>query len=257
MNYLSSFDGLLWLLAALILLVFCQRILHREIQAVFLILTKNPGLTQTIFAIIFFPGVFLHELGHFLVAKLLGVRTGRFSLIPQTQANGKLRLGYVETASGGFIRDALIGFAPLVTGCLFVAFAGIYQLHLLPLWDFIRLGDWNGFWAGLKDVPKAPDFWIWFYLIFTISSTMMPSASDRHAWFPLGLLTGALVSVAILAGAGPWMLENLTPPFNSFLQALAMLFGLSGILHVILIIPFFFFHRLFAGLTGVDIKRSQ
>lgn len=254
MNYISSFDGLLWLLAALILLVFCQRVLHRELQAVFLILTKNPGLAQTIFAIIFFPGVFLHELSHFLVAKLLGVRTGKFSLIPQAQANGKLRLGYVETVSGGFIRDALVGLAPLVTGSLFVAYAGIYRLHLLPLWDFIRLGEWNGFWMGLKEVPKTTDFWVWFYLIFTISSTMMPSASDRHAWFPLGLLAGALVGIAVLAGAGPWMLENLTPPFNSFLRALAMLFGLSGILHVLLIIPFFFLHRLFTGLTGIDIE---
>ncbi len=254
MNYLTSFDGLFWLLAALILLVFFQRTLHREIQAFFLILTKNPGLTQTIFALIFFPGVFLHELSHFLAAKLLGVRTGRFSLIPQAQANGRLRLGYVETVSGGFIRDALIGAAPLVSGSLFVAFTGIYRLQLLPLWDFIRMAEWNGVWSGLKVVLHVPDFWLWFYLTFTISSTMMPSASDRHAWFPLGLLMGALFGIAILIGAGPWMLNNLTPPFNSFLRALATVFGLSGILHIILIIPFFIFHRILTGLTGVEIE---
>jgi hypothetical protein len=254
MNLFPSFDGLLWLLAALILLVFMQRTMHREIQAVFLILTRRPGLTQTIFAIIFFPGVFLHELSHFLMAKLLGVQTGRFSLIPQAQPNGKLRLGYVETAYGGFIRDALVGAAPLVTGSLFVAYAGIYRLHLLPLWDFIRQADWNGFWSGLTSVPNAADFWIWFYLTFTISSTMMPSLSDRHAWLPLGLLAGVLVGVAIIAGAGPWLLENLAPPFNSFLRTLALIFGLSGILHVLLIIPFFVLHRLLTGLSGVEIK---
>ena len=63
----------------------------------------------------------MHELSHFLSAKILGVQTGRFSLIPQAQANGKLRLGYVETATGGFVRDALIGAAPLVAGSAFVA----------------------------------------------------------------------------------------------------------------------------------------
>ena len=253
MNYLSSFDGLLWLLAALVLLVFLQRALHREIQATFLILTRRPGLTQAIFALIFFPGVFLHELSHFLVAKLLGVQTGKFSLIPQAQPNGKLRLGYVETASGGFIRDALIGAAPLVTGSLFVAYVALYRLNLLPLWDFVRLANWDGFWSGLMTVPKTPDFWLWFYLAFTISSTMMPSASDRHSWLPMGLLAVALVGVAILAGAGPWMLENLAQPFNSFLRALALIFGLSGILHVLLILPFLLFHRILARLTGVDI----
>jgi hypothetical protein len=253
MNLLSSFDGLLWLLAALVLLVFLQRTLHREIQGTFLILTRRSGLTQAIFALIFFPGVFLHELSHFLAAKLLGVKTGGFSLIPQAQPNGRLRLGYVETASGGFIRDALIGAAPLVTGCLFVAYIAIYRMNLLPLWDFVQLANWNGFWTGLMVVPKAPDFWLWFYLTFTVSSTMMPSTSDRHAWLPLGLLSSALVGVAILAGAGPWMLENLAQPINSFLRALALIFCLSGILHIILILPFLVFHRILTRLTGVDV----
>jgi hypothetical protein len=253
MNLISSFDGLLWLLAALVVFVFLQRALHREIQAAFLILTRSPGVTQTAFALIFFPGVFLHELSHFLSAIVLRVKTGGFSLIPQAQPDGKLRLGYVETASGGFVRDALIGAAPLVTGCLFVTYVSIYQLHLLPLWDFIRVADWSGLWAGLTAVPKSPDFWLWFYLTFTVSSTMMPSASDRHAWLPLGLLIVALVGLAIFAGAGSWMLENLAPAFNQFLRALAMIFGLSGTIHALLVLPFLLLHLVLARLTGVDI----
>jgi hypothetical protein len=254
MNYLPSLESLLWLLMVLILLVFFQRTLHREIQGVFLILTRNPGLTQTIFAIIFFPGVFLHELSHFLAAKLLFVPTGNFSLAPRAQANGMLRLGYVETASGGFIRDSLIGAAPLVTGSFFIALAGIYKLQLLPLWDLIRLADWSGFWTRLVGGLNVPDFWIWFYLIFTISSTMMPSASDRHAWLTLGLVVCGLLGVAILAGAGPWMLAHLTPPFNSLLRTLTMIFSLSCVLHVVLIIPFLLVRRILSKFTGLEIK---
>jgi hypothetical protein len=253
LSYVLAFDGLLWLLAALVLFVFLQRSLHREIQAFFLILTRNIGVTQVIFALIFFPGVLLHELSHFLSAKLLGVQTGEFSLIPQAQPNGKLRLGYVETASGGFVRDALIGLAPLVTGSLFVAYAAIYQLHLLPLWDLARSANWGAFWGILAAVPQAPDFWLWFYLTFTISSTMMPSQSDRDAWLPLGLSVVGLVAVAILAGAGTWMLANLAPPFNQFLRALALIFGLSGVLHVLLIFPFLILHQILNRVTGVDV----
>jgi hypothetical protein len=253
MTYLRTFDGLFWLLAALVVFVFLQRSLHREIQAFFLILTRNPGATQVLFALIFFPGVLLHESSHFLMAKLMGVETGNFSLIPQAQPDGKLRLGYVETASGGFVRDALIGAAPLVTGSLFVAFVAIRQMNLLPLWDLLRTADWGGFWGLLLAVPESPDFWLWFYLTFTISSTMMPSASDRHAWLPLGLLILGLVGVAILAGAGRWMLENLATPFNQFLQALAMIIGLSGVLHIVLILPFLALHTLLSRLTGVDV----
>jgi hypothetical protein len=134
-----------------------------------------------------------------------------------------------------------------------VAYAAIYLLRLLPLWDLIRLAEWNGLWAGLAAVPKAPDFWLWFYLTFTISSTMMPSSSDRHAWRPLGLLAVALLGFAILVGAGPWMLENLAGPFNSFLRALALIFSLSGALHIVLILPFLLLHKLLAKVTGVDI----
>ena len=71
MNIIAAFEGLLWLLAALGIFIFLQRALHREIQAFFLILTRSVGVTQVLFAIIFFPGVLLHELSHFLSAKLL------------------------------------------------------------------------------------------------------------------------------------------------------------------------------------------
>lgn len=253
MNYLHTFDGLIWLVLALGVFIFLQRSLHREIQAFFLIMTRRPVMTQVIFALVFFPGVLLHETSHFLMAKLLGVQTGKFSLVPQAQMDGKLRLGYVETASGGFIRDALIGAAPLVTGSLFVAYAGIYQMHLLPLWDLLRVADWAGFWMMLMTVPQTPDFWLWFYLTFTISSTMMPSTSDRQAWLPLGLLVVGLVGVAILAGAGTWMLANLAPRFNQFLRTLAMIFALSGILHGLLILPFLLLHTILARITGIDV----
>ena len=81
----------------------------------------------------------------------------------------------------------------------------------------------------------------------------MPSESDRHAWLPLGLLAGVLLGIAILAGAGPWMLENLASPFNSFLRALALIFGLSGIFQILLILPFLLLHLILSKLTGVDI----
>ena len=147
------------------------------------------------------------------------------------------------------MRDALT----LVTGSLFVAYAAIVQIHLPPLWDLMRNADGGAFWAMLVSVPKFPDFWLWFYLTFTISSMMLPSHPDRQAWLQLGLLVLGLVAAAVLAGAGTWMLANLAPPFNRFLQALAMIFGLSGVLHILLILPFWLFHRILTKLTDLDV----
>lgn len=249
----TSFDGLFWLLAMLVALLFLQRVLHREIQAIFLISTRNPGITMGVFSLIFFPGVFLHEFSHLTVAKLLGVRTGNFSLIPQPMPDGRLQLGYVEAAESDIFRDSLVGVAPLITGTLFVAFAAIERLHLLVMWDTLRSGQWSLFIMGLERLPSIPDFWLWFYLTFAISSTMMPSESDRHAWLPFGLLVVSLLALAIMAGAGEWMMYNLASPLNDFLRGTALILLVSVLFHVALIVPLMFIHALLTRLTGLDI----
>jgi hypothetical protein len=126
-------------------------------------------------------------------------------------------------------------------------------MNLLPLWDLVRLAEWGGFWVALREVPLVPDFWLWLYLAFTISSTMMPSASDRQAWLPVGVLILLLVPTAVLAGAGPWMLANLAPPVNRFMQSLALIFGLSSAIHVLFLFPFFLLHKAAAKLSRLDV----
>ena len=253
MNYLSSFDGLFWLLAALVVFVFLQRALHREIQAIFLISTRSPNVTTLVFSLIFLPGVFLHELSHLVMAKLLRVRTGNFSLLPEMMPDGSLRLGYVEAAHTDPFRDSLVGVAPLISGIAFVAFAAMSRLHLVIMWDTFRNGQWDLFLMGLQTLPTIPDLWIWFYLTFAVSSTMMPSESDRHAWLTLGLVAVVLIVGVALAGAGPWMLENLAPPLNQFLRGTALILLVSIIIHILLIFPLMLIHRLLTKLTGLDV----
>ena len=251
---LSSFDGLLWFVLGTLALLWLQRLLHHEIQAVILILTRNPALTVGLFSFFFFPGVFLHEFSHFLMAKLLVVRTGGFSLIPQSLPDGRLRLGYMETARTDIARDSLIGAGPILTGGLAVALIALHPLHLLPLWAVLRNGQFDLFWLGVTLLPQVNDFWLWFYLTFAISSTMMPSESDRHAWLPVGLILVVLLVLAVVAGAGPWMLESLAPPLNAFLRGAALVFILSSALHAVLSLPTLLVHRILTRITGLDVK---
>ena len=248
------FDGLLWFALTLLPLVFLQRLLHREIQAVFLILTRNQTITIGLFSLLFFPGVLLHELSHFLVARLLGVRTGKFSLIPQVTSDGRIILGYVETARADVARDSLIGAAPLLAGGLFLAFVSAPSLQLPALWQFIQIARFDLFWQALAVLPGLADFPLWFYLTFAVSSTMLPSSADRHAWTPLAVWVGALLALIVIAGAGPWMLEHVAPPLNDFLRAVATIFGLSALVHIILLAPTYLVHRLLSRVTHLDVQ---
>lgn len=250
---MTQLAGLIWFIFMLVPLIFLQRLLHREIQAVFLISTRDPRLTMGLFSMLFLPGVLLHELSHFLMAKILFVRTGRFSIFPRALPDGRLQLGYVETARSDVVRDSLVGAAPLVIGTLFVAYVAVYHLQLRVLWDVFRNGQLDLFWMGVRALPQAKDFYLWFYLAFAVSSTMMPSQSDRHAWLELLISIGVLLAIALLAGAGPWMLSNVAPRLSNVLSSVAVIFGLSAFAHGVLVLPTALIHKLLVRTTGLDI----
>ncbi len=243
-------ESLVFLILLIVPLLYLQRFLQHEIQAIFLLLTRQPEISMALFSLLFLPGVMLHELSHFLVAHLLGVRTGRFSLIPKRLGDGRLQLGYVETASTDFVRDALIGAAPLIAGGIFVASAGISRLELNILWQNLIHGQAVPFREALTSTTSRPDFWLWFYLIFAVSSTMMPSSSDRRAWLPL-LLVMAFVSIlVILVGAGPWVLSRLGSTINSALNAVTLVFTTTVVIHLILLPPAWAIRKVVSRITG-------
>jgi hypothetical protein len=249
-----TFDGLFWFLGCLAAFIFAQRRLHQELQVIFLLVTRHPTVTVGIFSLLLFPGVLVHELSHYLMARLLGVRTGRFSLLPAVLADGTVRLGYVETAQVDFGRDALIGIAPLLSGGALTAYLGIERLGFLQLAESFSRGGLGGFWQQFMALPQQSDFWLWFYLTLAISSTMLPSASDRRGWLPLGLTVGGLALLAVLAGAGPWMMENLAPGLNQLLRGLAVVLAISLVVHVVLLLPAWMLRRLIERLTGMRVK---
>ena len=136
-----NWSTFLFLVVLLLPLLYLQRLLQREIQAIFLLITRQPEISMALFSLLFLPGVLLHELSHFLMAKLLDVPTGRFSIIPRKLEGGRIQLGYVETVSTDFVRDALIGVAPLITGVIFVAVAGVTRLGINALWGSLTQGQ--------------------------------------------------------------------------------------------------------------------
>ena len=248
-----NLQALGWLLVILAPLLLFQRYLHRELQAVLLILTRRADLTIMLFSLIFLPGVVLHEASHWLMAKILRVPTGRFSILPRPMGNGRLQMGFVDTASADWFRDALIGAAPLISGGLVVAYAGLSRLSMDDTWLQASAGTVDSLTAALSTLYSQPDFWLWMYLIFVVSSMMFPSASDRQAWLPVLLVLLALAILIFLAGAGSWFMAHLEPALNIFLRIVTIIFAISAFVHMILLPPIWGIRLVLTRLTGYKV----
>jgi hypothetical protein len=243
---------LLWLIGSLFLLTILQRYFHKVLQAIFLLLTHNLAITVSIFSFLFLPGVIIHELSHFGMAKILRIRTGKISLMPKILPKGKVQLGYVEVASADFFRDSLVGLAPLISGMTFILLIAIYQFKI-PLFEKSGL-ELLSMFPQLSYILKTNDAWIWIYLVFTISTTMMPSESDRHAWLPVILFSFVLFALAIFFGAGFWMEKTLSEPFTQFIQIAVIIFSISNFMHIVFYLPLFLVKIALSKITGYQVN---
>ncbi len=187
----------IWVAITFPLLLLCQRWIQTHLHGISLLVTGKPERAYWLYAIILFPGVLLHELSHWLTAKLLGVRTGSFSLLPRRMRDGSIQLGYVEYYRGKTldpIRESLIGGAPLIIGTAVILLIGIKIFNVTNLASAVDSGDIDTLAIALGEFFQTDFVLLWIYLIFAISNAMLPSKSDRRAW------PAFVVSMIILAG---------------------------------------------------------
>lgn len=243
-----------WLLLALIPLVFLERWIHRHLQGIWLLIFRDPDVATMVYALLMLPGVLVHEGSHWLVATLLGVRAGHFSIIPERTPEGTVRLGYVETERPDFVREALIGCAPLVSGSAVIILVGYAWLGAGAVGLAVSQGQWLNAWQSLEWMTRVPDFWLWVYLIFAVSNSMLPSASDRRAWLPLALLLTVLGLVLFGIGLGPALMDMLGPALEAATRALAAAFTLTVTLNLCLAPGLWLLEKALSRLTGLKVE---
>ncbi|NTU62483.1 MAG: hypothetical protein HGB05_03570, partial [Chloroflexi bacterium] len=152
------------------------------------------------YALPLLPGVALHELSHATVAALLGVKTANLTLIPQRQPDGHVRLGSVQVERVDVVRSSLIGLAPLLAGSIAIVLIVRFAFDVNTLGEAVQRGDIAGLLSLLGGLLRAPDAWLWLYLLFSIANAMMPSPSDRETWPPVILFSLLLLSLAVAFG---------------------------------------------------------
>ena len=199
-----------WLVAAFALMLLLHRWLEAHLQGVAYLITGHPMVATWVFFILFLPGTLVHELSHWLMAKLLAVHTGRVEIWPQVKQNGAVWLGTVQVGRADPLRSSLIGLAPLVVGSVLSALIGAH-LHLDQIGSGLAVGQWQIVWQGLGQSVALPDFWLWIYLLFAIANRMLPSPADRQAWTPVIVFLALASATIIASGSTPRLTPVPTP----------------------------------------------
>ncbi len=242
----SNWAILAWVVVAALLMWLVQRELHRHIQGLVLLLTGSDQAAALAHFVALLPGVVVHELSHWLAAKLLRVRVGPISIGPERKRGRQMRFGSVQIAHTDPVRESLIGLAPLVSGTALVLGLARLGFGLVPS-ATPQPAQWP---ATLAACLRAPDAWLWVYLIFAVANAMLPSAPDRRAWRTVGLYLGLLVLAAYLLmgiprGPEVWLAWGLR-----LLSYLAYAFSLTAAIDLAVVVALLFLEWLAGRLTG-------
>ncbi len=244
------------ILAELILVLGClllaDRWLHRHLQALMFLLTGDPEIALWLYALLLLPGAALHEISHAITAWLLLVRIGQINVLPKRMGK-RIRLGFVTVEQTDFVRSSLIGAAPLFFGGTVVAALGYYVFGTPEMLAALRAGDWPLALRQLRTTTQVSDVWLWAYLLFTISNTMLPSKSDVRAWPWLGLTLAVALELFLWLGDRSLILGNAVQFLTLALRWIVLLGGTTLLIDVPFFALIFLLERLIAHLKGVEI----
>jgi hypothetical protein len=212
-DLLAGLPTFLGFILALLTLAWLSRQLSLQIQTIFVLLTRNIDLTIVLLFLLLLPGIVVHEVAHWVAARLLGLKTGKFRVWPKKQ--GKyIGLGSVSVQRGNLWQDTIVGMAPLLAGTILLALIGEHIFQLFRFSLALSGRQWEDSWRAFQQTLQAPDGILWTYLLFAIANAMMPSASDREPVKPLLLYSAVALILYFILGL------PLTP-FATILQWLA------------------------------------
>ena len=194
MLFVDALPTLLLLAVALLALAWLSGQLSIRTQLVVYHLTGSLDLATVAIFLLLLPGVFVHELSHWVTAKLLGLHPSRFRVWPKRHKHG-LGLGSVHVRSGGTWRDSAVGMAPLIAGSILLALVGSYVFEADLLLGQLEQGRLINVLGAFFDALARPDGLVWAYALFVIGNSMMPSRSDRQ---PLRTLLLYLAFAALI-----------------------------------------------------------
>lgn len=233
-----------------VLTIFLQQWLHRHIQGFALALTGNPGCAIRLLFYLLLPGVVLHEASHYVVARLLLVRTGGLNIGIGSTRKRQISLGSVSIGRTDPVRESLVGVAPFVFG-------------LTAIWLIVGYGFavWPNSGEALTQLAQrvrdyASDWttWLDLYLVFAVSTAMIPSESDREPWGPVVTIFGLGVAVLFLLGWTPRVPPDFVTLARQLLDALTFALGVSVVVNAAIALALWILEQTVERLSGKRVE---
>lgn len=241
------------LAVTLMLLLVTERWIHRHLQGTMLLLSGDREIAVVLYALPLMPGIVVHEVSHALTARLLGVRTGKISIRPKL-ADERIQLGFVPVEETDVIRASLIGLAPLLAGSAVILLIGYLAFNIDTMQHAFVQRNWAEVVAGLTEMARVQDFWLWVYLIFAVSNTMLPSQSDREPWRPILLFIALITPLAWFAGVGPTIVERLGQPLTLAALWLTAMYGFTVVADLPFVLLITLLEWILGRLKGVRVE---
>jgi hypothetical protein len=202
---------LLLLFGELVLLYILSGTLTQGVYELTVLLSGSRTMGITVISLFTFPGTVIHELAHLFTAEILGVRTGKLTLVPEGLDTEEIQAGSVMISHTDPFRRYLIGLAPLFAGM--VAISAIAYLMTLP-----------------TPYTLLPIFY--FYLLFAVSNAMFSSKEDLSGFIPFALVLGILLTAAYIAGLRIGLTDTMLDIVTRILSGLTKNLGIVLALHI-------------------------
>lgn len=177
--------------------------LFRHLFKVGWLLSHNLQATTIFFYLFFIPGIFLHEATVWLVAGAFNVRADRSLDPPAQQSDARLKLDFVKVAKNANpVSLTFISLSPIIVGiiALWLILFGILKVDVAVAQ---YSGDTSTLSVLVEQIMRAPDFWLWFYVAFTIANTMFATeVKTSRGWRTIFLGLGGFIVFLAAIGLG-------------------------------------------------------
>lgn len=198
----------------LIVLYFLSSSVTKRLFLLFMRIFRSRPVAISLLLALQFPGTVIHELSHLFTAEVLGVKTGKLTLEPESIREASIQAGSVMIAESDPFRRYAIGLAPLVWGMVVLTAISYFlqTLHTVEPWMYALLG----------------------YLLFAVSNTMFPSPEDVKGIWPFLIVVSIFLLLGYLVGfrmqLSGIVLATTVEMLETLVKSLGMVVGINVLL---------------------------